>query len=78
MKKYQVLESGKLADETGYPILKGFGWKNATFDSFEKAVEYAKKYFYPIYPADMDNLIPNKSYSSSFEPDFLRIQEVEI
>jgi len=39
--RYQVFQDGKPADTNGYPAIKGEGWSNSTFSSFEEAVLYA-------------------------------------
>jgi hypothetical protein len=71
---FQVLENGKPADSTSFPMLKkGKGWDKSIFDTFEDANDYAKQYFYPYLIGDFEL---NKVYSFAGGEDTAQIIEV--
>lgn len=53
---YQVFQDGIPADSTGYPNIRGACWTTSIFDDYQKAVEYAHLWAYPISQDDLDGM----------------------
>ena len=78
---FQVFDGGKPADETTVPRLKGLGWENSKFETFEEAQKYARMWCAP-YGSSYDGmngfvLKLNEPYDYSGCGDTIEIREVK-
>jgi len=71
---FQVFDSGKPADTTGFPRLKYNCWKNSKFSTLEEAQEYAKDWLGELAPKKPLEL--NKEYTYGYAEEVVVIKEV--
>ncbi len=64
MARYIVLDNRKLANEFGYPILVGKGWRFGWFNSVQRAQAYANRWLGIHGPIELKVNEP-RAYSSA-------------
>lgn len=70
MKKvsYQVFDNGKPADQKGFPILKGNGWKSSKFSTWQAAMAYARKWLGAyVVPLKINTPVDYSGYGDKIE-----------
>lgn len=65
---YQVFDNGKPADQKGFPILKGNGWKNSKFPTWQAAMAYARKWLGAyVVPLKINTPVDYSGYGDKIE-----------